>query len=103
MDEPDNKVTWRVLYHELVDAVIRAVGAVKKGQIISHINKADGILISKALQLLGKLVYEFYSIAPDPNPSDYDKQITTEADVIRQKMKEQIELIEGIIERAEAL
>lgn len=89
-----------MLYHELVDAVIRAAGAAKTDRTIPYMSRADGMLLSKALQLLGTLMNEFHSIAPDP--TDYDKQITAEAELIRKKMKEQVALIEGIIERTEA-
>ena len=104
MADPDDKITWRALYHDLVDAVIYALGAVKKVRVTRHISKEDGMKIAGALMILSGLLNEFYSIAPTEfTANEYDKPLTPEGELLQQRMTAQINLIEGIIERADAL
>jgi hypothetical protein len=94
---------WAALCRELVAAVSRATEAMSQVLSTPHISKVEGERIAEALAILSELIRDFFNIAPSPDTLDYHTEMTTDGQRIREKMTEQIDLIDAIIEKAEAI
>ncbi len=91
---------WGALYGELVDAVTHAAQATTNPRI----SKEDAERIANSLDVLSNLVSEFASITREQAGTlKFHEQMEENIKLFREKMKRQTDLIDGIIEKAEAL